>query len=73
MGPSLRTAGKREDPPNQVKQKHLCQQAGQPIEESFRVGMTEEENANPPSSKEAMDQVGNQRESTKTGLKGANL
>lgn len=42
----LRTARKRWDPPSKVAQKHLCQQAGQPGEENFKLGMMEREMAN---------------------------
>lgn len=38
-----RTAGKRWDPPDQVRVTPLCQQAGHPGEESFKIGAMREE------------------------------
>lgn len=46
------------DPPDQVGQKHLCQQADQFGKEKFKLGMTGEGDDNQESTKEVVDQAG---------------
>lgn len=44
-----------------MEQKHLCQQTGQPGEESFKLGMTGDGEDDPQSSEKVVDWLGKQR------------
>ena len=49
------------DTPDQVGQKHLCQQADQFGKENFKLGMTGEGDDDRQSTEEAVDQAGKKR------------
>lgn len=51
----MRTARKRQDSPDHVRQKYRHQQVGQPIEESLKLEMMEEGNYNPQLSGKVVD------------------